>query len=91
MYFVYILSSDANVLYVGVTNNLKRRIYEHRHGCTDGFTKKYRVCRLVYFELTDNIHVALTREKQLKHWKRSWKSELIHKANPHLLDLSATL
>ena len=78
-YYVYILSSISRVLYVGVTNNLERRMYEHRNKLNSGFTAKYNVDRLVYFEVTDNIHVAIEREKQIKAWRRSKKVALIAK------------
>ena len=70
-YYVYILSNKANtVLYIGVTNNLERRIYEHKNGVLEGFTKKYNVHKLVYFEMCGDIKDAIAREKQLKKWSR---------------------
>jgi len=82
-YFVYILSNKRNgTMYVGVTNNLERRVYEHKNKLVDGFTKKYGLDKLVYFEETNNVRDALEREKQLKHWKRKWKMDLIEKDNP---------
>ena len=73
-YFVYILASKiGGTLYVGVTNDLVRRIYEHRNGLADGFTKKYSVHRLIYFEQHSDIEAAITREKRLKKWNRAWK------------------
>jgi len=87
-YFVYILSSKRNgTLYVGVTNDLIRRIYEHKNDVNEGFTKEYRVHTLVYYEIYDYIEDALNREKQLKWWKRKWKLELIEKSNPDWKDL----
>lgn len=87
-YYVYILASKRNgTLYVGVTNNLVRRVYEHRNGLVDGFTKKYGVKDLVYFEETNDVKEAIIREKRLKTWKRKWKIELIEKSNPNWLDL----
>ena len=87
-YYVYILESKRNgTLYVGVTNNLVRRVYEHRNGLVDGFTKKYGVKDLVYFEETNDVKEAIIREKRLKTWKRKWKIELIEKSNPNWLDL----
>ncbi len=87
-YFVYILASQKNgTLYIGVTNDLHRRMYEHRNGLIEGFTKKYGVHKLVYFEETPNIDDAIAREKQLKNWRRLWKLELINKANPEWKDL----
>ena len=72
-YYVYILTNDSKTLYVGVTNNLERRIYEHKHKLRDGFTKKYNLTKLVYFEIFNNINDAIKREKQLKNWHRSGK------------------
>lgn len=90
MYYVYILSNwDDSVLYIGVTNNLTRRLYEHRNGLADGFTKKYNVHKLVFFEQTNDIYSAISREKQLKNWSRSKKNALISAANPQWADLSA--
>ncbi|MCA9325247.1 GIY-YIG nuclease family protein [Candidatus Saccharibacteria bacterium] len=90
-YYVYILASRANgTLYIGVTNNLRRRIYEHVHGLVPGFTTKYSVKRLVYFEQTDNIEVAINRENQLKNWHRQWKINLIEADNPDWNDLAIT-
>ena len=90
MYFVYILSNwDDSVLYIGVTSNLSRRLYEHRNGLVEGFTKKYNVHKLVYFEQTNDIYAALSREKQLKKWVRSKKNALISKMNPNWIDLSS--
>jgi putative endonuclease len=89
MYFVYILANwDDSVLYIGVTGNLPRRLYEHRNGLVDGFTRKYNVHKLVYYEQTNDVYSAISREKQLKKWNRSKKNILIHKANPQWLDLS---
>ncbi|MCK5721338.1 MAG: GIY-YIG nuclease family protein [Gammaproteobacteria bacterium] len=87
-YNVYITASKKNgTLYIGVTSNLKRRIYEHKEGLADGFTKKYKVNELVYFETTNNVISAILREKQLKKWKREWKIKLIEKENPCWIDL----
>ncbi len=87
-YFVYILASKKNgVLYIGVTNNLKRRIYEHKHDLIKGFTKKYNVHNLVYFETHNNIKYAIVGEKKLKKWNRQWKINLIEKENPQWEDL----
>lgn len=87
-YYVYILASKKNgVLYIGVTNNLLRRVYEHKNKLVKGFTEKYFVDKLVYFEQTDSIDAAINREKQLKRWKREWKIELIEKMNPEWKDL----
>ena len=82
-YFVYILSSQRNgTLYIGVTNDLTKRVYEHKNNLVEGFTKKYEVHLLVYFEEFHNIDEAITREKQLKRWKRAWKLRLIESSNP---------
>ncbi len=86
-YYIYILANKKNgALYVGVTNNLVRRIYQHKNDLIDGFTKKYSVHDLVYYEQYDNIDVAISREKQLKKWNRVWKFRLIEKDNPMWLD-----
>ena len=91
-YCVYILTNKINtVLYVGVTSNLPKRVCEHKNKLADGFTKKYNIEKLVYFEQTEDVNSALAREKQLKNWKREWKIELIKKANPERKDLSSTL
>jgi putative endonuclease len=90
-YFVYILSSDRGVLYVGVTNDLPRRLAEHQQGMVEGFTSRYKVHRLVYFEETRDIRSALEREKQIKAWRREKKLALIREANPKFEDLSAGL
>jgi putative endonuclease len=86
-YCVYILASRRNgTLYVGVSNDLVRRVWEHRQGI-GGFTTKYGVTRLVYFEDTPNVTAAIQREKNLKHWSRAWKIALIERANPEWGDL----
>lgn len=91
-YYVYILASRENgTLYIGVTNNLPRRMYEHRNGLVEGFTKNYTVHRLVYFEETPRIDDAITKEKQLKNWRRLWKLELINETNPEWRDLADEL
>ena len=81
-YFVYILASISKVLYIGVTNNLQRRVLEHRNEKTEGFTKKYKTKKLVYFEMADDVYAALTREKQLKKWRREKKLDLIESEMP---------
>ena len=89
MYFVYILSNwSDSVLYVGVTSNLPRRLYEHRNGLADGFTRKYHVHKLVFFECTGDVRSAIAREKQLKGWTRKKKVSLIETQNPEWRDLS---
>ena len=76
------------MLYIGVTNNLPRRLYEHRNGLVDGFTKKYNVHKLVYYEYTNDVYSAISREKQLKKWTRAKKNDLVVKENPEWRDLS---
>ncbi len=85
---VYILTSRKNgTLYIGVTNDIARRIYEHKNGLADGFTKKYNVHRLVYVESFQDIRDAIMREKHIKKWNRAWKIELIESTNPDWNDL----
>lgn len=86
-YFVYIMSSLSKTLYIGVTNNLTRRIFEHKHGLVEGFTKKYQVRNLVYYEEYNDIREAIAREKQLKSWNREKKRILIERMNPGWEDL----
>ena len=91
-YYVCILASKPlGTLYIGVTNDLARRMYEHRNGLLEGFTKQYDVKQLVYFEETENIEAAILREKQLKKWERAWKVRLIEKDNPLWQDLSVSM
>lgn len=88
-FWVYILASKRNgTLYIGVTNSIFRRLYEHQNNLVDGSTRKYEIHRLVYFEEFGQIQNALAREKQLKKWNRKWKIELIEKENPDWSDLS---
>jgi putative endonuclease len=90
MYYVYILSNwSDSVLYIGVTNNLQRRLYEHRNHLVKGFTQRYNIHKLLYFETTSDVRAALEREKQLKGWTRARKNELISMSNPDWQDLSA--
>ena len=87
-YYVSILASRiGGTLYIGVTNDLIRRTFEHRAGAIDGFTAKYGVKRLVHFEDYDDVRLAIQREKRLKKWKRAWKIQLIEEANPNWIDL----
>jgi len=87
-YYVYILASKKNgTLYIGVTSNLVKRIYEHKNELAEGFTKKYSIHNLVYFEITESVESAIAREKQLKKWNRAWKIRLIEKTNPEWRDL----
>lgn len=85
------MASESEVLYIGVTNNLLRRIYEHKNGLINGFTKKYKCKRLIYYEESSEIKIILAREKQLKNWNRSKKVWLINKMNPDWKDLSTSL
>ena len=88
-YYVYILTNKSNrVLYIGVTNNLPRRVYEHKEGLIEGFTSKYNINKLVYYENTVDIKVAIEREKTLKKWARKKKEWLIEQYNPDWRDLS---
>jgi putative endonuclease len=87
-YYVYILASKKNgTLYTGVTGNLIKRVWQHKNKIADGFTKKYGVDKLVYYETTNDIISAIEREKRIKKWKRQWKIELIAKSNPEWRDL----
>ncbi len=89
---MYILASKQNgTLYVGVTSNLPKRIWEHRKDLVEGFTKKYRVHQLVYFEMHEDMMEAITREKNIKAWKRAWKLRLIEEKNPNWDDLTSTI
>ena len=86
--YVYILASKKKgTLYIGVTSDLIKRVYEHKNNLIEGFTKKYRVHLLVYYESTDNVQSALQREKNMKKWNRKWKLDLIEKENPTWKDL----
>ena len=88
-YYVYILTNwKGNVMYIGVTSNLERRLYEHRHELIEGFTKRYHVHKLVYYEQTGDVKAAIEREKQLKHWTRAKKNALVETMNPTWKDLS---
>ena len=88
-YAVYIMTNYLETsLYIGVTSNLQKRVWEHKNEVVEGFTKKYNVDKLVYYELTDSIESAINREKQLKRWHRQWKINLIKEMNPEFKDLS---
>jgi putative endonuclease len=90
--YVYILASDRNgTLYIGVTNDLVRRVFEHREEAAEGFTRRYGVKRLVHYEQFNDIRTAIQREKSLKRWSRAWKIELIEQANPEWDDLYPTI
>ena len=87
-YYVYILASKRNgTLYIGVTNDLVRRVYEHKNDLVDGFAKKYAVHRLVYYERYEDVEETILREKRLKKWRRQWKVDLIEEENPEWKDL----
>lgn len=87
-YWVYILASRiGGTLYIGVTNDLVRRVYEHRQGLVEGFTKKHGVYRLIHFEQFEDVENAIRREKRLKSWNRVWKIRLIEENNPNWIDL----
>ena len=86
-FYVYILSSKSKVLYVGMTNELSRRTFEHKNGLIEGFTKKYNVNSLVYYEIQNDFESAIKREKQLKNWHRQWKINFIETRNKDWKDL----
>ncbi len=88
-YYVYILASRSRNLYAGVTNNLERRLAQHRAGIIPGFTKRYRISRLVHYETFGDIHLAIAREKEIKTWRREKKLGLIEYHNPRWNDLAA--
>ena len=88
-YYIYIVSSLSGTLYTGVTSNIEHRVYQHKHKLINGFTKKYNVDRLVYFEETTEINAAIAREKEIKGWRRSKKIALIKSLNPKWEDLAA--
>ncbi len=91
-YYVYILSSRKHgTLYIGVTNDLIRRVFQHQSKAVRGFTKRYGVDKLVYFEIFDDPLSAIAREKQLKKWRREWKIQLIENQNPEWINISHTL
>jgi putative endonuclease len=91
-YYVYILTNKSNeVFYIGVTNNLIRRMYEHKNKLIEGFTKKYNTTKLVYYEITNDVRAAIRREKQLKNWHREWKINLINQFNPGWNDLGCNI
>ena len=89
IYYIYILTNKNNTtLYIGVTNSISKRLFEHRFGLMEGFTKKYKTKKLIYLEEYNDINQAIAREKQLKNWHRDWKLNLIKKVNPELKDMS---
>ena len=87
-YFVYIMASESGTLYIGVTNDLYKRAYQHKNGLSDGFTEKYLCHKLIFFEETSDVESAISREKQLKNWNRAKKEFLIKTKNPAWKDLS---
>ena len=87
-FFIYIMTNESKTIYIGVTNDLHRRVYEHKNKLIDGFTKKYNISKLVYFEVYTSIEDAIKREKQLKNWHRQWKINLIESSNKEWKDLS---
>jgi len=87
-YYVYIMTNRSRTLYTGVTSDLERRVYEHKRKLVPGFTAKYRIKQLVYFEVTQDVHAAIAREKQIKGWLRAKKVALIESVNPEWNDLS---
>ena len=88
MYYVYILTNRKNgTLYIGVTNNLIKRVFEHKNKVFKGFTEKYDINKLIYYECYDNVEYAIQREKRMKKWNRNWKIELIEKNNKEWKDL----
>ena len=88
LFFVYIMASRSRTLYTGITNDLRRRVYEHKQGLIPGFTARYKITTLAYFESTPNPIAAIAREKQIKSWRRDKKIALIESANPEWEDLS---
>jgi len=87
-FYVYILCSKRNgTLYTGVTSDIVKRVYEHKHGLLEGFTKKYKVHNLVWYEIHESAEYAIVREKQIKKWKRAWKLKIIEERNPQWIDL----
>jgi len=92
LYYVYLLTNWNNsVMYIGVTNDLKRRVYEHQNKLVKGFTEKYNINKLVYFEQTNDVITALTREKEIKKWRREKKNSLVISGNPEWNDLSTKI
>jgi putative endonuclease len=87
-YYVYIMTNQSGTLYTGVTNNVMRRVYEHKQKIVKGFTQKYNITKLVFYEMTESIESAINREKQIKGWVRKKKIRLIEEENPYWEDLS---
>ena len=88
-YYIYILTNKSNkVIYIGVTNDIERRMFKHKNKLVEGFTKRYNLMKLVFYEVTEDVESAISREKQLKNWHRDWKINLINQFNPEWEDLS---
>lgn len=87
-YYVYFMNSPSGTLYTGITNDLRKRVYQHKHKLIKGFTQQYNVVRLAYFEETPDVNSAIAREKEIKGWRRSKKIELIKTMNPQWKDLA---
>lgn len=85
--YLYIIGNDRPTLYIGITSNLTKRVYEHKKNLVDGFSKRYRLHKLLYYEIFDEMLEAIKREKQLKNWHRDWKINLIKSKNPEFKDL----
>jgi len=90
-YFTYIMASVSGTVYIGMTGNIKKRVYEHKEGLVDGFTKEYECKKLVYYEHFTDVYAAIKREKELKKWRREKKENLIKTMNPHWNDLFESL
>lgn len=90
-FYVYILASKSGTLYIGITNNLARRVWEHKHGLVKGFSEKYGCEKLIYYEQYQDVETAILREKQLKKWRRDKKEFLIRKMNPGWIDLYSSI
>ena len=80
-------NKPQGILYIGITNNIVRRVYEHKHNLVDGFCSKYKLYKLAYYKISTDVYQAITREKRLKRWRRKWKDELINNLNPNWDDL----
>jgi putative endonuclease len=87
-YWVYIMANENRTIYVGITNNLEKRVYQHKEGSVEGFTSRYKLTKLVYYASTNDVREAITREKQIKGWTRAKKVALIEEMNPYWEDLS---
>jgi putative endonuclease len=90
-YYVYILANNGKMLYTGTTSNMEKRLYEHKHHLMNGYTRRYNINKLVYFEETNDVHAAIEREKQIKGWLRQKKIDLIESINHEWLDLAENL